>query len=114
VKEFFNYENVDVVLSDMAPNFSGDRDMDHMEISVLNALTLKVCFHNLRTGGSLLMKSLNGAVEKSFFVNLELKTGLIMIVRIFIRTFSRISKESNQVLQEHVQVKSFTWELDSS
>jgi len=67
VKEFFNYENVDVVLSDMAPNFSGDRDMDHMEISVLNALTLKVCFHNLRTGGSLLMKSLNGAVEKSFF-----------------------------------------------
>lgn len=67
LKEFFNYENVDVVMSDMAPNFEGDKDTDHMGISVLNALTLKVCFNNLRTGGTVIMKTLHGTMENAFF-----------------------------------------------
>lgn len=80
IKEYFNFDNVDVVplsltyfsnikvLSDMAPNFTGDQDTDHMGISVLNAIALRVCMHNLRAGGSLIMKTLNGAMEKNFFV----------------------------------------------
>ena len=56
------------ILSDMAPNFSGDKDVDHMAISVLNALVLKIAMHNLKVGGSLLMKTLQGSAEKTFFV----------------------------------------------
>lgn len=55
-------------MSDMAPNFEGDKDTDHMAISVLNALTLKVCFTNLRTGGTVIMKTLHGTMENNFFV----------------------------------------------
>ncbi len=54
----------------MAPNFSGDKDTDHMGISVLNAIALKVCSHSLRTGGTLLMKTLHGALEGEFFVKI--------------------------------------------
>eukprot|EP01016_Furgasonia_blochmanni_P009040 TRINITY_DN1373_c0_g1_i1.p1 TRINITY_DN1373_c0_g1~~TRINITY_DN1373_c0_g1_i1.p1 ORF type:complete len:539 (+),score=132.83 TRINITY_DN1373_c0_g1_i1:83-1699(+) len=67
IKEFFRMEPVDVVLSDMAPNFMGDQDVDHMGISVLNAVALRVCFHNLKIGGTLLMKSLYGTYENKFF-----------------------------------------------
>lgn len=52
----------------MAPNFSGDKDVDHVGIAVLNKMTMKVCSHSLRTGGTLLMKSLNGTLENQFFV----------------------------------------------
>jgi 23S rRNA methylase len=52
----------------MAPNFSGDRDTDHMGIAVLNAIAFKVCSHCLRPGGTLLMKTLHGALEGEFFV----------------------------------------------
>ena len=52
----------------MAPNFVGDRDTDHMNISVLNSVALRLSFNSLKTGGTLLMKTLNGALENRFFV----------------------------------------------
>ena len=57
------------IISDMAPNFVGDRDTDHMNISALNSVALKLSFNNLKTGGTLLMKTLNGALESRFFVH---------------------------------------------
>jgi 23S rRNA (uridine2552-2'-O)-methyltransferase len=69
IKEFFKMEPVDVVLSDMAPNFMGDQDVDHMGVAVLNAIALRVCFHNLKIGGTLLMKTLYGTNESRFFVS---------------------------------------------
>jgi len=72
----------------MAPNFVGDKDMDHMNITVLNAITLKVCFHSLRTGGSLLMKSLNGTMENKFFV-----ITLLLNYSIFIDLFQNIFQD---------------------
>lgn len=55
-------------MSDMAPNFSGDKDTDHIEIAHLNSIAFKICTHSLRTGGTLLMKTLQGAMEPTFFV----------------------------------------------
>jgi 23S rRNA (uridine2552-2'-O)-methyltransferase len=67
IKEFFKMESVDVLLCDMAPNFEGEKDVDHMQICCLNALAMKVAEHNLKTGGSLLMKTLHGSQENDFF-----------------------------------------------
>ena len=53
----------------MSPNRMGDRDMDHMEMAVLNRLTLLVCSNSLKIGGSILMKTLHGSYENQFFVN---------------------------------------------
>lgn len=52
----------------MAPNFSGDMDIDHFGISILNGLCLKICSTSLRPGGTLLMKTLQGTLEGEFFV----------------------------------------------
>lgn len=90
----------------MAPNFVGDKDIDHMNITVLNGITLKVCFHSLRTGGSVLMKSLNGTLENKFFVNKSLKN--FDHFRHISKLSSKPSKESNPVLPEQDQANSST------
>lgn len=51
----------------MAPNFSGDLDIDHSNISDLNILCLFICDKHLKIGGNVLMKTLNGSFEKTFF-----------------------------------------------
>ena len=69
ISEFFDLNPVDVILSDMAPNFQGEKDIDHMEIAVLNHLVFRMCFNNLKIGGTVIMKTLQGSLEKNFFVN---------------------------------------------
>lgn len=68
LKQKLGMKPVDVVLSDMAPNFMGDKDIDHLQITKLNFLALSVAMDNLRFGGSLLMKTLMGFDEKKNFV----------------------------------------------
>ena len=51
------------MLSDMAPNFSGDLDSDHIDITGLTDLAIKICDKHLRMGGFLLMKTLHGRLE---------------------------------------------------
>ena len=48
----------------MAPSFSGDLDIDHFNINKLNTLAMFICDKNLKLGGTLLMKTLNGTMEK--------------------------------------------------
>lgn len=55
------------VLSDMAPNFSGDLDHDHTEIQALNSMVLVICSECLSYGGSLVMKTLQGRMENQLF-----------------------------------------------
>ncbi len=64
----------------MAPNFSGDVDIDHMEISVLNAITLKLCGFALRPGGTMLMKTLHGTLENEFFVSISILIYLLELL----------------------------------
>ncbi|EAS03933.3 ribosomal RNA large subunit methyltransferase (macronuclear) [Tetrahymena thermophila SB210] len=67
IPEFFKLEPVDIVISDMAPNFSGDLDQDHLLIQDLNNMTIDVCTKNLKIGGTVVMKTLNGTLEKDVF-----------------------------------------------
>ena len=70
IGEFFNNEPIDVILSDMAHNFEGDKDLDHMGIAVLNHLVVRMCFNNLKIGGTVLMKTFKGSLEGDFFVKI--------------------------------------------
>jgi 23S rRNA U2552 (ribose-2'-O)-methylase RlmE/FtsJ len=65
IQEFFQLQEMDTVylslwkiLCDAAPNFMGDKDCDHMAISVLNEVALVISKNMLKTGGNLLMKTL--------------------------------------------------------
>ena len=70
IGDFFNNEPIDVILSDMAHNFEGDKDLDHMENAVLNHLVVRMCFNNFKIGGTVLMKTLQGSLEGDFFVKI--------------------------------------------
>ena len=71
ISENFDMKPVDVILSDMAPNFDGDKDSDHMAIASLNMLVVRLCFNNLNIGGTMLMKTLQGTLEGNFYVKME-------------------------------------------
>jgi len=46
----------------------GDLDVDHLSISELNKITMMIADNILKAGGTLIMKTLHGSLEKSFFV----------------------------------------------
>lgn len=52
--------DVDVVVSDMAPEMSGNKLVDQMRMIELNEMTLDFALRHLRPGGSLLMKTFMG------------------------------------------------------
>ena len=56
------------ILCDASPEFTGDKDCDHMAISVLNASSLLIARNSLKIGGNIVMKALYGNLEKLFFV----------------------------------------------
>lgn len=60
-----------MLTSDMAPNTSGDRDLDYMAISELNMATLGAARKLLKPGGNLLMKTFVGRDEHQHFVSLS-------------------------------------------
>lgn len=68
IAQYFEMKPIDVIISDMAPNFMGDKDMDHMAISALNSLAFKISLNNLKIGGSVVMKTLQGTLENKFYV----------------------------------------------
>jgi 23S rRNA U2552 (ribose-2'-O)-methylase RlmE/FtsJ len=56
---------VNVIISDMAPNFSGSLEDDHYDMVKLNAMSVTTALHLLK--GDLVMKSLAGPLEKPHF-----------------------------------------------
>lgn len=61
----------DVVLSDIAPEITGDSDYDSFHITRLNNHAISVAGRLLRPGGSLLMKTFQGPNEQSTFKFME-------------------------------------------
>ncbi|RMG91389.1 MAG: RlmE family RNA methyltransferase, partial [Zetaproteobacteria bacterium] len=51
---------VDLVVSDMAPEMSGNKVIDQARMMALNEATLDFAVHHLREGGNLLLKSFQG------------------------------------------------------
>ncbi|KAK5574834.1 hypothetical protein RB653_010088 [Dictyostelium firmibasis] len=62
---------VDVVVSDMAPQYSGVSQVDHSRLIELQKTALTFAFKVLKRGGSFVCKVSRGGEEKSFFKLLE-------------------------------------------
>jgi len=60
LKQALSGREIDVVVSDMAPEMSGNKLVDQMRMIGLNELTLEFACRHLRTGGHLLMKTFMG------------------------------------------------------
>jgi len=58
--EEYNLNKFDLVLSDMAPEFSGDSRADRGRCHKLNIATIKFCEKHLKQGGNLAFKTFGG------------------------------------------------------
>lgn len=63
VSELLDFQKADVLCSDAAPDHVGEKFIDHMRGIELNQLVLEFCEKNLKKGGTLLMKILQGPAE---------------------------------------------------
>jgi 23S rRNA (uridine2552-2'-O)-methyltransferase len=68
-----DFNKADLVCSDAAPEFVGERFVDHMRAIELNYMVMGLCKKNLRKGGSLLMKIMQGPAEQTLFDDAKLK-----------------------------------------
>jgi len=70
---------VDVVVSDLAPKFSGIHDLDHARQIDLSSMALASSSRMLRTGGSMVMKVLMGSEFRQFLSSVERRFGSVKI-----------------------------------
>lgn len=63
--------NVDIVLSDMAPNMSGNGTVDQSRSMYLVELALDMCHQTLRSDGALVIKVFHGAGFDEYFKALK-------------------------------------------
>lgn len=62
---------VDLLLSDMAPSFSGQRNIDHLRLMDLAQHALEFAIHAIRRGGSFVIKVNRGGQEPVYKKKLE-------------------------------------------
>jgi 23S rRNA (uridine2552-2'-O)-methyltransferase len=72
VSELLDFQKADVVCSDAAPDHVGEKFIDHMRGIELNQLVLEFCEKNLKKGGTLLMKILQGPAEQGLYDDAKL------------------------------------------
>jgi len=63
--------DVDVVISDMAPNISGNYSMDHARSVYLSQRALKFCDMSLKEGGNFVVKIFQGEDFKNFLEDVK-------------------------------------------
>ncbi|CAG8756577.1 45185_t:CDS:2 [Gigaspora margarita] len=73
IKDLLNERHVDVVLNDMAPNFTGTHFVDHVKSMDLCECSLAFAEHVLKSGGTFLCKFLMGESESDFRNKLKSK-----------------------------------------
>jgi 23S rRNA (uridine2552-2'-O)-methyltransferase len=66
-----NVSVLDLVLSDMAPNFSGDHETDHVRSIRLSEHALDFAVAKLRKGGCLVLKVIVGSAEADLVHNIK-------------------------------------------
>lgn len=66
IKRILASNEVDVVLSDMAPDTTGERETNHIRIMELAEEALEVCQRVMRNGGTFVCKVFSGAEEADF------------------------------------------------
>jgi len=62
---------VDLVISDMSPNISGNYSMDHARSIELCEMALDFAVQTLSPGGKLIVKMFDGNMSKEFFTQVE-------------------------------------------
>lgn len=67
-----NYEKFDVVLSDMCPEFIGQKHTDHFNLIKLNEMTIEFTSKILKTNGILVMKTFEGSMQKKLQQGIEI------------------------------------------
>jgi len=70
---------VDVVVSDLAPKFSGIHDLDHVRQLDLSRMALAASSRLMHAGGSMIMKVLMGSEFKQFLSSVEPRFGSVRI-----------------------------------
>lgn len=71
LKTILKDKPIDVLLSDMAPNASGIKEMDHIRIIELNTHLLDFAIHVLKEEGTLVCKIWEGGRSRHFMSMLE-------------------------------------------
>ena len=74
-----NGEQVDLVLSDMAPNKSGMDSVDQPRMMHLAELAMEFADHHLRTGGTFLIKVIQGAGSDDYIRELRRRYAKVSI-----------------------------------
>jgi 23S rRNA (uridine2552-2'-O)-methyltransferase len=72
MKSLLDGKPIDVVLSDMAPNVSGNSEMDHDAITALVYSVLKFAILNAESKSSILVKMFNGSNQDKLLKDFEL------------------------------------------
>lgn len=67
-----NFEKFDVVLSDICPEFVGQKYKDHFNLIKLNEMTIDFASKILKTNGILVMKTFEGTMQKKLQEGIEL------------------------------------------
>lgn len=71
LKEQFEDQKFDVILSDMAPESCGLQSLDHVRIMLLCEAALNLAKHFLNDGGKLVVKIFQGEFDKDFYNELK-------------------------------------------
>ena len=66
-----NNKKIDLIISDMAPNLSGNKSVDQAKSIYLNELALDFAINNLKTGGNFLCKSFQGVGFQEFYKSVK-------------------------------------------
>lgn len=64
--ELNNYEKFDLVCSDICPEFTGEKFVDHTRLIELNQVTKNFAFKVLKRNGNLVIKTFEGTMQKKF------------------------------------------------
>ena len=65
---YFEYQNVDLIVSNLTPKLQGDLDRDQINMMMLNIQTLFISTKLLEKGGNMIIKTLHGYHEIDIFV----------------------------------------------
>jgi len=100
IKRLLEGKPIDVVLSDMAPNVSGNATMDHDAITNLVYSVLKFAIMNAATDSTLLVKMFNGSNQAKLLKDFEL---CYKKVKIFKPSSSRNESSELFILAQHLK-----------
>jgi len=68
-----NEEKVDCIVSDMAPNTTGIKEVDHLKAMEMIRNVVQFSYRNLKKGGNFATKIFDGGETKSLIIELKTK-----------------------------------------